>query len=210
MVEVASPWKDNAARATERSEKRDAVLRIAAQSFCDKGVRSTSLDDIAERLNITKPTLYHYFRSKDDILTECVQRGLVMIEEAIAERSRGSACGLDRLKAALRRYAEIMTMDFGMCVTLIAEADLSPSGRKQFRSQKRRIDERIRSLIHEGVRDGSVRAHDVMLTTFALTGALNWIARWYDADGPLTPGEIADNVVSILVEGLLPATPTSN
>jgi AcrR family transcriptional regulator len=199
---IASPWKDQAAREAERSDKRDAVLRVAAQSFCEKGVRATSLDDIAERLSITKPTLYHYFRSKDDILAECVLRGLAMIEEAIAAPALRDVDGLERLKVALRSYAEVMTMDFGMCVTRIAEPDLSAEGRKAFRAHKRKIDQRIRGLVEEGIRDGTVRPCDVRIATFTLTGALNWIARWYEPGGNLSAADIADQVVATLVEGI--------
>ena len=93
-------------------------------------------------------------------------------------------------------------MDFGMCVTRISETDLSPEGRIAFRAHKRTIDQRIRSLIEAGIRDGSVRPCDVRLAAFTVAGALNWIARWYDPAGPLSPAEIADAVVATLLGGL--------
>jgi AcrR family transcriptional regulator len=201
---AASPWKDPKGRESDRREKREAVLRTAAQAFCEQGVRATSLDDIAERLHVTKPTLYHYFRNKDEILAECVGVGLAMIDEAIAEVVGEDSSALDRLKAALHRYAEIMTMDFGMCLNRIGEAELPPASRKALRAHKRKIDERIRGLIEEGVADGSIRASDVRLTAFTVAGALNWIARWYDSEGPLTPDEIARTCVDVLVHGLAP------
>jgi AcrR family transcriptional regulator len=206
--QTASPWKDTKDREHDRREKREAVLRVAAQAFCENGVRMTSLDEIAERLNVTKPTLYHYFRSKDEILAECVRIGLELIDKAIAGASGDGRTARDRLEAALHRYAEIMTMDFGMCITRIGEAELPPPSRKAFRAHKRKIDERIRNLIEEGVADGSISARDVRLTAFTVSGALNWIARWYDPDGPLKPHEIARSCVDVLFEGLAPREPT--
>ncbi|RVU14303.1 TetR/AcrR family transcriptional regulator [Methylobacterium oryzihabitans] len=207
MAVEQSPWKDAFGREADRSEKRDAVLRVAAQSFCERGVRATSLDDVAERLNITKPTIYHYFRNKDEILVACVARGLAMIDDAIAEADREALSALDRLRAALRRYAEVMTMDFGMCVTRISEPDLSEEGRTRFRDGKRKIDGRVRDLLRACIREGSIRPCDVVLATFTITGALNWIARWYDPAGPLTGEEIGERMVAMLLAGFAAPAP---
>ena len=62
--------------------KRQAVLSTAAQMFNERGFHATSLDDVAARLGVSKPTLYYYVRSKDQILLECVQQGLEMTLEA--------------------------------------------------------------------------------------------------------------------------------
>ncbi|GJD51369.1 HTH-type transcriptional repressor KstR2 [Methylobacterium crusticola] len=201
-AQVASPWKTRAGRAAERSRKRDAVLRIAARSFCEKGVRATSLDAIAERLNVTKPTLYHYFAGKDEILAACVLTGLAMIDAALAEA--GGAHALDRLGSALRRYAAVMTLDFGRCASRVAETELSPAAREAFRARRRAVDARIRGLIREGMREGSIRPGDVALTASTVAGALNGIAHWYDPAGPLPADEVARRVVEVLLGGLAP------
>lgn len=201
-VAIESPWKTTVDRDLERIEKRDAVLRTAARAFCENGVRATSLVSIAEQLNVTKPTLYRYFRNKDEILAECVLIGLRMIDGAIADATAQRLSALDRLRAALRRYGEIMTMDYGICVTRIAETELSPAGRRVFRAEKRKIDTRLRGLIEDCMAEGSIRAGDVRLMTSTVAGALNWIARWYDPSGPLAPRQIAGQVVDILLDGL--------
>ena len=201
---LVSPWKAQGAREAERQDKRRAVLMTAARIFCEKGVRNTSLDEIAEQLNVTKPTLYYYVRSKDEILAECVRIGLDLIEEAIAAADRAHLNALERLEAALQRYAKIMTMDFAMCVTRIGETELPPESRKALRSHKRKIDARIRTLIEDGVADGSIRARDPKIAAFIVAGALNWIAHWYDPDGPLTAADIADRAVDALMSGLAP------
>ena len=63
-----SPWMPFESRRRARDEKREAVLRTAVQLFLEQGYHGTTLNDVAERLNITKPALYNYFRSKDEIL----------------------------------------------------------------------------------------------------------------------------------------------
>src|SRR5882757_8341155 len=66
-----SPWMPFENRRRARDEKRDAVLRTAVQLFLEQGYHRATLNEVAERLNITKPALYNYFRGKDEILFEC-------------------------------------------------------------------------------------------------------------------------------------------
>ena len=63
----ASPFKTREQRAGEHADKRLAVLRTAAELFVTQGFHSTKLSDVADRLNITKPAIYYYFESKDEI-----------------------------------------------------------------------------------------------------------------------------------------------
>jgi AcrR family transcriptional regulator len=203
-AESASPWRSKSERERNRAVKREAVLHAAVQSFNRNGFHNTSLDDVAASLNVTKPTIYHYFANKDEILFECVRLGLEGIRIAAETVERNGGSGMDRLKALMRRYAIIMTQDFGMCVTRTADHELSAGAKAQFRALKREIDHTVRRVIADGMRDGSIAPGDPKMVTFALTGALNWIARWYDPEGPLSPDEIADGCLAVLLHGLAP------
>lgn len=199
-----SPWPKLENRKRERAIKRDAVLHAAVQSFNERGYHATSLDDVALSLNVTKPTIYHYFANKDEILFECVRLGLEGIRQAADAVAGRGGSGLDKLRALMRDYAIIMTQDFGMCVTRTADHELTAASRVRFRDLKREIDETIRRVIEQGIADGSIASGDVRLMTFTVAGALNWIARWYDPCGPLTAEQIADGCVDTLVRGILP------
>ena len=190
-------------REKERQTKRDAVLRMAAQSFNEKGFHATSLDDVAARLNVTKPTLYYYFKNKEEILFECVRIGLQMIDEAAENVARRGGTGVEQLFAVMRKYAEIVTMEFGMCLIRVGEDPLQPAARRKLRQLKARIDRRFRSLIERGIAEGDLAPCDAKIAAFTVAGALSWIARWYRADGPLSPNDIAEQSISILVEGLV-------
>ena len=90
-----SPWAPASKRETQRQAKRDAVLQAAAQLFNERGFHATSLDDIAARLHVTKPTLYYYVKNKDEILIECVRQGLQMTIDGIEDsRAAGGNAGL--------------------------------------------------------------------------------------------------------------------
>ncbi|TDR94086.1 TetR/AcrR family transcriptional regulator [Enterovirga rhinocerotis] len=200
----ASLWKTPQQRKAERALKREAVLRAAARAFSEQGFHGTSLDDVADRLKVSKPTIYHYVRSKDDILCECVRLGLERLDAASAAVAAegGVATGLDRLTVLWTEYAHIVTEDFGRCLILVGEDPLPPAARKELRTLKSRIDRRFRSLVETGIADGSIRPCDPRMLAFAAAGALSWIARWYDPDGPLSPDQIARETVSFIVDGI--------
>lgn len=200
--EPASPWRKAGDRTREREIKREAVLRTAAQLFNEKGFHAVSLDEVAERLNVTKPTLYYYVKSKDEILAECVRSGLELMQEAIARSDKAGGTAIDKLVAAMRKYAEIVTMDFGKCLIRVGEDPLPPESRREVRRLKAEIDREFRHLIEQGIAEGSLRDVDPKLAAFTLAGALSWIGRWYRADGPLTPDQIADQCIGVLMGGL--------
>jgi AcrR family transcriptional regulator len=203
-VDPRSPWRTPEQRAEEREAKRDAVLRTAARLFNERGFSAASLDEVAARLNVTKPIIYRHFANKDQILFECVRMALGQILEAAADAKSGPGKARDRLMALMKRYAVIMTEDFGMCVVRTGDHELSEASRAEFRKLKRKIDRVVRALIQEGVEDGSVARCDVKMTAFAIAGALNWIAKWYSPDGARSAEEVAGSMVGLL-EGLLAA-----
>jgi AcrR family transcriptional regulator len=56
-------------------ERRKIILREAARAFNENGVENTSIEDIAKRLGVSKPAIYHYVRSKNDLIAQCLDMG---------------------------------------------------------------------------------------------------------------------------------------
>jgi AcrR family transcriptional regulator len=199
-----SPFLDTAARAVLRARKRDAILVAAVRMFNERGYHATSLDDVAAQLGVSKPLVYHYLGNKEQVLLRCMARGLQELQEAFAVARTTSGSGLDRLRLYLVGYAEIIMMDFGRCVIRTGDEVLSPEGRAAFRADKRKVDAQLRALIAEAMADGSAQPGDVRFATLAISGALNWSARWHREDGAQTTREVAEELARFLVEGLQP------
>ncbi|HEV3329870.1 MAG TPA: TetR/AcrR family transcriptional regulator [Bryobacteraceae bacterium] len=201
---VVSPshGKAFADRRRDPATKREAVLKTAAQLFLEKSYGRTSLNDVAERLNITKPALYHYFRNKEEILLECYRLGTNLIEEALNEIAAHCGTGLEKVEAFIYSYANVMTVNFGRCVMRLDEGDLSSTAFTEVRNYKRKIDRRLRSFVEEGIQDGSIAPCEPKIAAFAIAGALNWICEWYEPQGALSAEEIASQFVRTLTQGL--------
>ena len=201
-VTTPSPRKAFANRRRDPETKREAVLQTAAQLFLEKSYTRTSMNDVADRLRITKPALYHYFQNKEEILLECYRLGSALIEDILNDIAEQGGTGLEKVEAFIYSYASVMTVNFGRCVMRLDEGDLSSDALVEVRGYKRKIDRRLRAFIQDGIGDGSIAPCDPKLATFAIAGALNWICIWYEPEGPLSPEEIATQFAQTLTRGL--------
>ncbi len=196
-------WKAFADRRRDPATKREAVLQTAAQLFLEKSYSRTSMNDVAERLNITKPALYHYFRNKEEILLECYRLGAALIGEILDQIAAHCSSGAAKVEAFIYAYAHVMTVNYGRCVMRLDEGDLSPEAYAEVRNYKRKIDRRLRGFVEEGMADGSIAPCDPRLAAFAIAGALNSICIWYEPAGPRTPDEIASEFARVFTRGLV-------
>jgi AcrR family transcriptional regulator len=197
-----SPWMPFESRRRARDEKREAVLRTAVQLFLEQGYHGTTLNHVAERLNITKPALYNYFRGKDEILYECWAIGQERVDDYIAEIAAGGGSGLAKLRKLIVQYAEVMTTDYGKSLVRFDVRDLTEHNRKIVQLAKKMIDRAFRGYIKEGIADGSIKPCDVKLSAFAIAGSLNWIGHWYQPGGKLPAEAIAREFAIRLTEGI--------
>jgi TetR/AcrR family transcriptional regulator, cholesterol catabolism regulator len=181
----------------------DEVLRVAARLFSEQGFRQATLEDVAATLNVTRPALYHYARSKDELAAKCHEIAVFEIEGAI-ESARRHKTGREQIAVFFRRYAEIICDDFGRCFVLVNRREYSPDLQEVIRTDQRRVDHAIREMARIGVTDGSLRDVDPADVSRALFGAFNGIPVWFRSGGRRSPGRIADDFLLLLLEGVAP------
>lgn len=197
-----SPFRSTRTTPEDRARKREALLRAAVHMFNERGFHATSLDDVAASLGVTKPVIYKHLGNKDQVLFECVALGVAELLESARQAAAVPGTGLDRLQFFLRRYSEVVMEDFGRCMARTGDEVLSPAARSRFREMKREIDTAMRHLIAQAAADGSATVKDVRITAFAVAGALNWPARWFDPHGAIGASEMAAALVDTLVQGI--------
>jgi AcrR family transcriptional regulator len=198
----SSPWMPFESRRRARDEKRDAVLRTAVHLFLEQGYRRATLNEVAERLNITKPALYNYFRSKEEILFECWALGHERVGDFIAEIDAGGGTAFVKLRKLIQAYAEAMTTDYGAGMVRFDPRDLSETNGRIVRAAKRSIDRTFREYIADGIADGSIASCDPKMTAFVIAGSLNWIGHWFQRGGEMSAAEVANEFAIRLTAGL--------
>lgn len=196
-------WKNALLSSDElHKRKKDAVVREAAFAFSQKGFHGTSLDDIAKTLKVTKAALYHYVKSKQEILYECHVIALDLGDLALARVVNSDMNGRERLAHFLTQYIEMLAGELGSCAVLTDISALTDGDRAKILARRDRFDKTFRKMIVDGIADGSLAHCDPRMAGFLIMGAVNWIPRWYRPDGERTPKEIADHFVKMLFAGL--------
>lgn len=183
-------------------QRRLEVLRAAARTISRFGYHVATLDDVADELGVTKPALYYYARSKDELLFACGQLALDELRGALDKSIDPELSGLDRLRRFFRLYAEIICTDFGRCLVVTEPRDLVSKSRKENMAGRRAVNLTVREFIVAGIADGSIRPCDARALSISMFDAFNGLAKWFNADGPLTLAEVCEQYLDIFMNGI--------
>ena len=189
-------------REEKRQLKLDAILRHAAAAFMEKGYYKTSLDDIARRHNVTKPTLYYYIKNKEDILIKCEDVAGVRINGLLDQVTAFEESGFTQLQKFIEGYVEIVTDDIIRCHIHHRGQREDPKARDASLKMHRAIEHRVREIIGKGVKDGSIRPCNSTIIAILLFDALNGISAWYRTEGAINPAELVEQVLLIVAQGV--------
>jgi|SRR5581483_11065036 len=198
-----APWANAVpSRSQQIDLKRTSILREAAKSFNRSGFHGTTLDDIAERLGVTKAALYRYVPNKHDLLFACFNLAMDSAHGNLDRGEREGRNGLEKLRIGLRGYVEAMIGELGYPVVLLEENALPPDHAKAIIKRRDLMEHRLRALVVEGMEDGSIASCNPKLVVFAMLGAVNWVPKWYRANGEWTAAEVADALLAVVARGI--------
>lgn len=192
------PWSSK----MSAQQRRMSILRSAGDVLKEGRADSLTMQQIADRLGMTKGSLYYYFKSKRDILFQCHMESTADSLRLMDEVGRMDAGPGARLEALIQRLAHrVIEEPYGAVVTANL-AVLSASQRRRYVELRDRFEHGVRCLIEEGIACGEFRACDVKICGLAVLGCINSIAKWYDPKGARSAAEIAGTFSGLLVRGL--------
>lgn len=181
---------------------RRVILDTSAVMFHEKGYDRTSLDDIANALSVTKPSLYYHFSSKEEILLECVTAAYVHFQEEIALRDNLDLNGRKRIEIFLRLYLEVITNDLGVSMVIADDRVMSPEGRTRYSKLRRVLSGDLEDRIKLGIADGSIDVPETRLTTNAIFGMFNWVGHWNFGRRKVAFEELFARFISVTFDGI--------
>ena len=185
------------------TERRQQIISLAAGLFEESGYASTTMDDIAREVGVAKPTLYHYFPSKDDILHAIHEEFIDLLMSRHEARSGTGLRPEQLLLEAMADILELMETHRGhVRVFFEHHRELPAEARGPIRVKRDRYEKIVEDLIGEGMEMGVLRQTDRHLATLATFGMCNWAYQWYRPGGPLRSREIAYQFWSYLIYGL--------
>jgi TetR/AcrR family transcriptional regulator len=196
-------WANVVPSRAEQSEiKRKAIIREAARVFNRRGSHGTTLEDVAERLGVTKTALYRYVANKNDLLCACHEEAMEIAFEHLAEGERVGRTGLEKIQIAMSGYLRSMISELGVPVLLLEENALEKQSSLRVVALRDKFEKRLRDLVKQGVADGSIVPTDPKLAVFMLLGAVHWVTKWYSSSGPWTADEAATALIELATRSL--------
>jgi TetR/AcrR family transcriptional regulator len=184
-------------RAEQSDMKRKAIIREAARVFNRRGSHGTTLDDVADRLGVTKAALYRYVDNKNDLLFACHEEAMEIANEQLGIGEREGRTGLEKIRIGMTGYLRVMIGDMGVPVLVLEENALAEGSARQIIILRDAFEKRLRRLVEEGIRDGSILPVNPKLAVFMLLGALNWVTKWYSPEGVWTAEQASSAVIEL-------------
>ncbi|HWU86641.1 MAG TPA: TetR/AcrR family transcriptional regulator [Kofleriaceae bacterium] len=195
-----------AAQRSSDNERLRRILERAARVICQQGFEATSMQEIAVACGLTKAGLYHHVKTKEALLFAIMQYGMDLFEELVLARVAGIADPLERLRATMARNVELVTQDSSKEVTIILHEHqtLTGAAQREINARKKQYVRFLESSFREAIERRQIRPVDPTLAAFSFLGVVLWTYKWYRANGRLSPTQLADGMIDLFFEGLLP------
>jgi AcrR family transcriptional regulator len=180
---------------------QEAVLAAAVRLFNERGYEATSMGELAERLGITKSSIYHHVAGKEELLRLAVDHALDGLFEAAADVEARDGPAIDRLERLIRRSVLVLAdrLEF---VTLLLRVRGNTAVEQAALQRRRVFDALVTELVKQAQTEGGVRP-DVDPATAArlLFGMVNSLAEWY-RPGRGRAEAMAGTVTALAFDGL--------
>ncbi|HXY91910.1 MAG TPA: TetR/AcrR family transcriptional regulator [Acidimicrobiia bacterium] len=185
--------------------RRDEILGIAGELFAERGFTATTVREIADAAGILSGSLYHHFDSKEAMADELVREVLDRVLAAYRRIAAGALGPEPALRALVREAFGAIATDRATVALLVNEWNLFTQVPRfgYLRVLEQETERLWVGVLEHGAAVGVFRADlDARMLYRMLRDAI-WVSvRWYRADGPVGPDQLADRYVDVLLTGV--------
>ncbi|WP_324675150.1 TetR/AcrR family transcriptional regulator [Hymenobacter sp. GOD-10R] len=186
-----------------KTNKRQLILDEAAKLFKERGFAGTSMRDLGAQVGMEAASMYNHINSKDEILeTICFYVSDTYISH-LTEIENTEASYVDKIKALIRLHIRLMVED-GAAVS-VGNNDwkyLTGSKLAEFKEARKRYERGFAALIEQGIAAGEFQPVNVSVALFTILSAVRWVELWYHPGRGVSPEELEENIMTILLNGL--------
>jgi AcrR family transcriptional regulator len=187
------------------SARREEILAIAAELFADKGFATTTVREIADTAGILSGSLYHHFDSKESMVDEILR---TFLDEILASY-RAAVAGDDDPAKVLRQLVRAAFSALGThraaVAVMINEYNLLVQypGFAYLRDGADETERLWAAVVERGIATGAFRSDIDPRMIYRFMRDAIWVSvRWYRPDGALSPEQIADFYLDVLLDGI--------
>jgi AcrR family transcriptional regulator len=178
--------------------KRERIVAAAVDLFYRQGYGKTTLEQVANELQVTKPFIYAHFASKNELLVEICSRAIQLAHESLNRAMAQDASATERLETVVRDFlTAVLTHQPHAMIYSREEKELEQKDRDAINQLRREFDRRLVELINVGIASNEFHADDVQLTALALGGIVGWAPVWFRANGRLSLEQVTRYLASL-------------
>src|SRR6266404_7395569 len=189
-------------------QKLEFILRTAARIFAEKSYHSTSMRDISRATEVSLAGLYHYCKSKEELLFLIQDNCFGRVLQRLEERLQGVGDPVSKLRIFIENHLSFFAANMAEMKVLSHEAEsLEGDLHAHVSTKKDRYTKLARRILKELQQAETVSPPvDLTVATYALFGMMNWIYNWYDPKGKLKVSELVENVTRLFLHGFIGGT----
>jgi AcrR family transcriptional regulator len=186
-------------------DRKEQIYSTARSLFSERGYHATTVRDIARELNMQGGSLYAHIVSKEDVLWELVNRAAGQFLRAVEPVAASGSAPADKLREMVRAHLRLVAANLGDATVFLHEWKfLGDERRATVAALRDRYENLYRGVIEEGIRSGEFAHADPKMAAMLVLSSVNWVPQWYNPSGPLSPEEVADRFVELILRGLEP------
>jgi AcrR family transcriptional regulator len=187
----------------ELINRKEQIISAAAALFQQKGYDACSVRDIATELNMEAASLYHHFKSKEEILALiCFEMANKLIA-AMDETNDIYFNAEQKLRMAIEQHVEIICKELSKSTVFLREwKSLSEPNLTEFKTLRNRYENGLKQIISDGIQEDIFDEVDLKFAVLSVLSSVNWIIEWYSPQGKMSPKEIAAKICDFVLGGL--------
>ena len=193
-------------RISKYDQKLEFILRNAARIFAEKNYHSTTMRDISRATGVSLAGLYHYCKSKEELLFLIQDNCFGHVLERLEQRLKETTQPVAKLRFVIENHLSFFAANMAEMKVLSHEADsLAGEMHEHVSGKKQQYTKLVRQILSEAQQaqgEGNQKI-DLTVATYALFGMMNWIYNWYDPRGVLSVTELVGNVTRLFLSGFL-------
>lgn len=186
-------------------QKLEHILRTSARIFAEKSYHSTSMRDISRATGVSLAGLYHYCKSKEELLFLIQDHCFGRVSESLEQRIKDLDDPFKKLRIFIDNHLSFFAANMAEMKVLSHEAEsLDGDLHQHVSARKEKYAKLARKILREIQSQSSTGAGvDLTIATYALFGMMNWIYNWYDPRGKLSVNQLVDNITRLFLNGFL-------
>lgn len=186
-------------------DKRQQIIERCANLFDAGGYHRATMQMLADEVGLGKPTLYHYFRSKTDILYAIHQQHIAALIDGLDSEQRQGVREDELLVHACRDILQEIAEHPGYVRAFFEHyGELDEPKRADIRKRRAEYFSKICGILRSGVQSGLFRKCDIEITALGFLGMCSWAYQWYPAQASkLEPQQLAETLCETFLHGLM-------